>query len=119
MQKNDKYGNLDFSGRNLESVEMIEITPPDEVMEDNNNLPEHLSILPLRNTVLFPGIVIPVTVTRTKGIRLVKKAYKGDKTLGIVSQIRQTNEEPTEDDLYKVGTIAHILKIENVSKTRN
>jgi ATP-dependent Lon protease len=111
MHKNDKYGNLDFSGRNLESVEMIEITPPDEVMEDNNNLPEHLSILPLRNTVLFPGIVIPVTVTRTKGIRLVKKAYKGDKTLGIVSQIRQTNEEPTEDDLYKVGTIAHILKM--------
>lgn len=111
MHKNDKYGNLDFSGRNLESVEMIEITPPDEVMEDNKNLPEHLSILPLRNTVLFPGIVIPVTVTRTKGIRLVKKAYKGDKTLGIVSQIRQTNEEPTEDDLYKVGTIAHILKM--------
>ncbi len=111
MQNNDKYGNLDFSGRNLESVEMIEIAPPDEVMEDNNNLPEDLSILPLRNTVLFPGIVIPVTVTRTKGIRLVKKAYKGDKTLGIVSQVRQTNEEPTEADLYKVGTIAHILKM--------
>lgn len=102
---------LRLSGKNIESMEMIEISSPDEVMSDENNLPETLSILPLRNTVLFPGIVIPVTVTRTKGIKLVKKAYKGDKTLGIVSQVKQTNEEPVPDDLYKVGTIATILKM--------
>lgn len=96
---------------NTESLEMIEIASPDEVMEDTGNLPQELSILPLRNTVLFPGIVIPVTVTRTKGIRLVKKAYRGDRTLGIVSQVRQTKEEPTPEDLYKVGTIGNILKM--------
>ncbi|MCA0365309.1 MAG: endopeptidase La [Bacteroidetes bacterium] len=107
----DKYLDLGLSGKNIESVEMIEIAPPDEVMEDDNNLPGELPILPLRNTVLFPGIVIPVTVTRTKGTKLVKKAYKGDKTLGIIAQVRQTSEEPTSDDLYKVGTIAHIIKM--------
>lgn len=107
----ENFKNIDLSGKNIESVEMIEIAPPDEVMEDDHNLPADLSILPLRNTVLFPGIVIPVTVTRTKGIKLVKKAYKGDKTIGIVSQARQTNDEPTIDDLYKVGTIANILKM--------
>jgi ATP-dependent Lon protease len=97
--------------QSMESVEMIEIASPDEVMESKENLPKELSILPLRNTVLFPGIVIPVTVTRTKAIRLVKKAYRGDRTLGIVSQVRQTKDEPTLDDLYKVGTIGNILKM--------
>jgi ATP-dependent Lon protease len=111
MQDKDLLRNLRLAGKNIESVEMIEISAPDEVMEDNDNLPDELSILPLRNTVLFPGIVIPVTVTRTKGIRLVKKAYKGDKTIGIITQVLQTNEEPTADDLYKVGTIANILKM--------
>ncbi len=95
----------------IENVEMIEITSPDEVMESDDNLPETLSLLPLRNTVLFPGIVIPVTVTRSKAIRLVKKAYRGDRTLGIVSQLRQTKDEPTEDDVYKIGTIGNILKM--------
>lgn len=99
------------SGGNLENVEMIEITSPDEVMDSDENLPEVLALLPLRNTVLFPGIVIPVTVTRTKAIRLVKKAYKGDRTLGIITQLRQTKEEPIDDDLYKVGTIGNILKM--------
>ena len=107
----ENFKNIGLSGKNIESVEMIEIAPPDEVMEDDNNLPEVLPILPLRNTVLFPGIVIPVTVTRAKGTKLVKKAYKGDKTLGIISQVRQTNDEPSVDDLYKVGTIAHIIKM--------
>lgn len=102
---------LDLAEKNIESVEMIEITSPEEVMMDDSNLPEILSVLPLRNTVLFPGIVIPVTVTRTKGIKLVKKAYKGDKTLGILSQIKQTSEEPGADELYKTGTIAKILKM--------
>ena len=99
------------SADNMENVEMIEIASPDEVMEDDQNLPENLSLLPLRNTVLFPGIVIPVTVTRSKAIRLVKKAYRSDRTLGIISQLRQTKEEPETDDLYKIGTIGTILKM--------
>lgn len=97
--------------RHVENVEMIEISSPEEVMEDDKNLPKELSLLPLRNTVLFPGIVIPVTVTRTKAIRLVKKAYKGDRTLGIVAQLKQTKEEPTSEDIYKIGTIGNILKM--------
>jgi ATP-dependent Lon protease len=97
--------------KNMERVEMIEVSSPEEVMEDNTNLPTDLYILPLRNTVLFPGIVIPVTVTRAKGIKLVKKVYKGDKTLGIVSQVKKNNEEPNVEDLYRIGTIAHILKL--------
>jgi ATP-dependent Lon protease len=97
--------------KNMERVEMIEVSSPEEVMEDNTNLPEDLYILPLRNTVLFPGIVIPVTVTRAKGIKLVKKVYKGDKIVGIVSQVKKTNEEPSLEDLYRIGTIAHILKL--------
>jgi ATP-dependent Lon protease len=97
--------------KNMERVEMIEVSSPEQVMEDNTNLPTDLYILPLRNTVLFPGIVIPVTVTRAKGIKLVKKVYKGDKTLGIVSQVKKNNEEPNVEDLYRIGTIAHILKL--------
>ena len=105
------FETLGLSAKNIENVEMIEVTSPDDVMSDENNLPEVLSILPLRNTVLYPGIVIPVTVTRTKGIKLVKKAYKGDKTLGIISQIKSNSEEPTGEDLYTHGTIATILKM--------
>jgi ATP-dependent Lon protease len=100
-----------MASKDVESLEMIEIASPDEVMENDDNLPTELPLLPLRNTVLFPGIVIPVTVTRTKFIKMIKRAYKGDKTVGVVTQARQTKDEPTPDDLYKVGTIAHILKM--------
>lgn len=100
-----------LAGGQNETVEMIEISSPDEVMEDNDNLPALLNILPLRNTVLFPGIVIPVTVTRTKAIKLVKKAYRGDRILGIVAQVQQIKNEPKPEDLYKVGTIGNILKM--------
>ncbi|WP_259015154.1 endopeptidase La [Emticicia fluvialis] len=97
--------------QDVENVEMIEIASPDEVMENENNLPTELALLPLRNTVLFPGIVIPVTVTRAKFIKMVKKAYRTDKTIGVVAQIRHTPNEPTPEDLYKIGTIATILKM--------
>ncbi|WP_337042637.1 endopeptidase La [Emticicia sp. 17c] len=97
--------------QDIENVEMIEIASPDEVMENENNLPTELPLLSLRNTVLFPGIVIPVTVTRAKFIKMVKKAYRTDKTIGVVAQIRHTPNEPTPEDLYKVGTIATILKM--------
>ncbi|HUH18479.1 endopeptidase La [Albibacterium sp.] len=74
-------------------------------------MPEVLSILPLRNTVLFPGVVIPITVGRDKSIKLVKDAYKGDKIIGVVSQLNMSIEDPTFDELNKVGTIASIIKI--------
>lgn len=82
--------------------------------EDNmhaEKIPEILSILPLRNTVLFPGVVIPITVGRDKSINLIKDAYKGDKTIGVVTQKNDSIEDPNTDDLYTVGTVAQIIKM--------
>src|SRR3546814_15566166 len=77
----------------------------------NADLPESLSILPLRNTVLFPGVVIPITVGRDKSIKLVKEAYKGDRIIGVVSQQNMATEDPTFEQLHQVGTVAMIIKI--------
>ena len=76
-----------------------------------SDIPDSLPILPLKNTVLFPGVVVPITVGRDRSLALVKKAYEGDKTIGIITQKDETVENPTEDDLYKVGTVAEILKL--------
>jgi ATP-dependent Lon protease len=74
-------------------------------------LPESLPILPLRNTVLFPGVVIPITVGRDKSISLIKDAYKGSKTIGVVAQTNGNVEDPTFTDLHRVGTVARIMKM--------
>jgi ATP-dependent Lon protease len=74
-------------------------------------LPESLPILPLRNTVLFPGVVIPITVGRDKSISLIKDAYKGSKTIGVVAQTNGNIEDPTFTDLHRVGTVARIMKM--------
>ena len=82
--------------------------------EDNmhaEKIPEVLSILPLRNTVLFPGVVIPITVGRDKSINLIKDAYKGDKTIGVVTQKNDGIEDPQPEDLHNVGTVAQIIKM--------
>lgn len=82
--------------------------------EDNmhaESIPETLSILPLRNTVLFPGVVIPITVGRDKSINLIKDAYKGDRIIGVVTQKNDGIEEPQAEDLHSVGTVAHIIKM--------
>jgi ATP-dependent Lon protease len=83
----------------------------DEDEMNNEETPEVLSILPLRNTVLFPGVVIPITVGRDKSIKLIKEAYKGDKIIGVVSQLDVSIEDPTFEQLNKVGTVAHIIKM--------
>lgn len=87
------------------------LSPQDEDEMRNEDIPDILSILPLRNTVLFPGVVIPITVGRDKSIKLVKEAYKGSKTIGVVSQKDMSVEDPTFDQLNKVGTVANIIKI--------
>jgi len=74
-------------------------------------LPDSLPILPLRNTVLFPGVVIPITVGRDKSIRLIRESYRNDKTIGVVAQIDSTVEDPDAKDLFKVGTVAQLIKI--------
>ena len=92
--------------------EMIPLlSPEEEEVMSKEGTPEIISILPVRNTVLFPGVVLPITVGRQKSIRLVKKAYRGDRIIGVVAQENATLEEPTKDDIYKVGTVAKILKM--------
>ncbi|MCG8372663.1 MAG: endopeptidase La, partial [Balneolales bacterium] len=75
------------------------------------SVPESLPILPLKNTVLFPGVVVPITVGRDRSLALVKDAYAGDKTIGVVTQKDIDVEEPNYDDLHKIGTVAQILKL--------
>ena len=74
-------------------------------------VPESLPILPLKNTVLFPGVVVPITVGRDRSLTLVKEAYAGDKTIGVVTQKDMDVEEPEYKDLHTIGTVAQILKL--------
>jgi ATP-dependent Lon protease len=105
------------SGLNLSNIidEDTDLIPllsaEDEDNMQNEKIPDVLPILPLRNTVLFPGVVIPITVGRDKSIQLIKDYYKTDKTVGVVAQISDEVEEPGESDLYKVGTVAYIIKM--------
>ena len=87
------------------------MSPEDEEEMNNEQTPEILSILPLRNTVLFPGVVIPITVGRDKSIKLIKDAYKGDKIIGVVAQKDVNIEDPTFQELNSIGTVAVIVKM--------
>jgi ATP-dependent Lon protease len=105
---------ITLSARLIEadSGEMIPLLSPEEEDQMNKEkVPEILPILPVRNTVLFPGVVLPITVGRQKSIKLVKKAYKGDRIIGVVAQETATTEEPATSDLFKVGTVAKILRM--------
>lgn len=95
-----------------EGEEFIPILSPEEEEKNNNEeLPDLVAILPVRNTVLFPGVVIPITVGRQKSIKLVKEAYAGDKIIGVVAQKNSKSEDPGVNDLHSVGTIAKIIKM--------
>ncbi len=95
-----------------ESGEVIELVADKEGTKiSDDELPDGLPILPIKNTVLFPGVVLPITVGRTKSIKLVKKAYKGDRIIGVVAQKNTSKEEPAFEDLYRIGTVAKILKM--------
>ena len=87
------------------------LSSEDEEAMNSEAIPETLPILPLRNTVLFPGVVIPITVGRDKSIRLIKDYYKGDRIIGAVAQKDPGIEDPEFSDLNLVGTVAYILKI--------
>ncbi|MEI6020118.1 MAG: endopeptidase La [Bacteroidota bacterium] len=86
------------------------LSAEDEDNMRNESIPEILPILPLRNTVLFPGVVIPITVGRDRSIQLIKEANKADKIIGVVAQLTDSTEEPGAEDMYKVGTVAQIIK---------
>lgn len=87
------------------------LSTEDEEKINAEEVPDDLPILPLRNTVLFPGVVIPITVGRDKSITLIREAYKGKKTIGVVAQKNADIEDPTADDLHKIGTVARLIKI--------
>lgn len=86
------------------------ISEEEEDHLNNESIPESLPILPLRNNVLFPGVVIPITIGRDKSIRLIDEAYSGNKTIGVISQKKTNVEDPMSDDLNLIGTVARILK---------
>ena len=103
---------LDLSDVIDQETEFIPLISSEE--EDRMNtekVPEKLPILPLRNNVLFPGVVIPITVGRDKSIKLIQDAYKGNKIIGVVSQKDSSIEEPTYEDLFSVGTVAQIIRL--------
>lgn len=87
------------------------LTPEDEEEMNNEELPDSLSILPLRNTVLFPGVVIPITAGRDKSIKLINDANAIGKDIGVVSQKNEDVEDPTENDIHSIGTVAKILRV--------
>ena len=87
------------------------LTPEDEEEMNNEELPESLAILPLRNTVLFPGVVIPITAGRDKSIKLINDANAAGKDIGVVSQINEEDEDPSQNDIHSIGTVAKILRV--------
>ncbi|GAO29255.1 LON peptidase substrate-binding domain-containing protein [Geofilum rubicundum] len=82
-----------------------------QMNKDDERMPEDLPLLPLRNTVLFPGVIVPISVGRERSLKLVKDVQRNKGFLGAVAQIDAAMEEPGTKDLYKVGTIARVLKI--------
>jgi ATP-dependent Lon protease len=106
------FDDMVFEMSEVQDHELIPlITTEDEENIENGNTPSDISILPLRNTVLFPGVVIPITVGRDKSIRLIQDANSKDKLIGVISQKDQEIEEPNFEDLNEIGTIAKIIKM--------
>ncbi len=110
-------GVFDFNGLILNQVidEDAEFIPLITNEEDDDivdaSIPEELPILTLRNTVLFPGVVIPITVGRDMSIKLVNDAYKAEKTIAVVGQKDVDQEDPGPEDIHEIGTVGHIMKI--------
>ncbi len=101
----NKFGMMD-----TETEYIPLLSPEEEEQMSSEDLPDSLPILALKNTVLFPGVVIPITVSRDKSIKLVKEVYKKDKIVGVVSQKDDGVEDPEYKDLNMIGTVAYILK---------
>ncbi|MBN8667460.1 MAG: endopeptidase La [Chitinophagales bacterium] len=105
---------IDLLVRSEEEADFIPIIPLNEnegETSDGLEIPSHLPLLPLRNTVLFPGVVIPITVGRDKSIKAVQEAYKADKLIGVVAQKDSNVEDPNISDLENIGTVARIVKL--------
>lgn len=110
---NDPFEDLvSFSNLLEEDSEFIPLlSPEDEEHMNSEEIPELVGILPLRNTVLFPGVVIPITIGRDKSIKLVKDAYQSTKVIGVLAQKDVAIEDPTPQDMNRIGTMARIIKM--------
>ena len=103
-----------FLLRTEDEMDFLPIIPLNESDQEDQNaieVPPEIALLPLRNTVLFPGVVLPITVGRDKSIKAVNDAYKGDKLIGVVAQKDSNVEEPEMKDLENIGTVAKIVKL--------
>jgi len=103
-----------FFQRSEQEMDFMPIIPINETEHDNladAEIPKEIPILPLRNTVLFPGVVLPITVGRDKSIKAVHDAYKTDKLIGVLAQKDSSVEDPNLTELVAVGTIARIIKV--------
>jgi len=105
------FDNLSLQEFDSEAELIPLLTPEDEEEMNNEELPASLPILPLRNTVLFPGVVIPISAGRDKSIKLINDANAGDKIIGVVAQKNEEDEDPTKNDIHKIGTVARILRV--------
>ncbi|MDZ4715958.1 MAG: endopeptidase La [Cytophagales bacterium] len=95
-----------------DSEELVQLINPDQESDlTPEDIPGDLLILPIKNTVLFPGVVIPITVARQKSIRLIKKAYQGNRMVGVIAQKNKGTEDPALEDIYRYGTVARIIKM--------
>jgi ATP-dependent Lon protease len=103
------HGDLEIDGDNPEFMPLF--SKQEESDMDKLEVPEELPILTIRNTVLFPGVIFPITVGRDKSIKLVRDANKSTKIIGVVSQKNADIEDPEFEDLYKVGTLAQIIRM--------
>lgn len=100
-------------GQSDHEMEFMPIVPLGESevdTTDKDQLPKEIPIIALRNTVLFPNIVLPITVSREKSVKAIADAQKGDKWIGVVAQRDSGNDDPSSEDIYQVGTIAKIVK---------
>src|SRR6187431_3703160 len=95
----------------MEFMPIIPLNEDDSEDADGQVIPTELPLLPLRNTVLFPGVVLPITVGRDKSIKAVSDSYKADKLIGVIAQKDSSVEEPTVSDLEEIGTVAKIAKL--------
>ena len=112
MKKHKNDFSFSLSNAFDEETEMFPLmSNEDEEQINKEETPNILPILPLRNTVLFPGVIIPITIGRDRSIKLIKETYKRDKIIGVLSQKDATIEMPEVSDLNTVGTVAHILKM--------
>ncbi|HNU77582.1 MAG TPA: LON peptidase substrate-binding domain-containing protein, partial [Prolixibacteraceae bacterium] len=110
--KNNRQKEYFFSDLVQNSADFFPIIADgDDADLRNPEVPEVIPVLPLRNTVLFPGVVIPITVGRQKSLKLVQDVYRGGKLLGTLAQREYNLDDPLPADLYSLGTVAEILKI--------